>query len=128
MINPVTRRPVPGPPEDKRVLYAELVYPFSRKPESLTIIPPVDDKGMSKVSMGFMTYHERVPIIDFRYLSEPSTITLDWDDPWYSVFDKKALKRWQKGGVMSFLYIEPFEVRQGPRNMDRTQTQGRRVH
>lgn len=111
MINPVTRRPVPGPPEDKRVLYAELVYPFSTKPESLTIIPPVDDKGMSKVSMGFMTYHERVPIIDFRYLSEPSTITLDWDDPWYSVFDKKALKRWQKGGVMSFLYIEPFEVR-----------------
>ncbi|MGB6279127.1 MAG: hypothetical protein WBG91_02810, partial [Syntrophobacteria bacterium] len=33
------------------------------------------------------------------------------DDPWYSEFDKKALKRWQRGGVMSFLYIEPYEVR-----------------
>jgi hypothetical protein len=44
-------------------------------------------------------------------LSEPSTLTLDWTDPWYSEFDKKALKRWQRGSVMSFLYIEPYEVR-----------------
>jgi hypothetical protein len=111
MINPYTRQRIPGPPEDKRVLYAEIIYPFRDKPKSLTIIPPVDDKGMGKVSIGFITYHKRVPIIDFRYLSEPSKITLDWNDPWYSVFDKKALKRWQKGGVMSFLYIEPYEVR-----------------
>jgi hypothetical protein len=111
MINPITRRPVPGPPTDKRVLYAELVYPFTGTPESLTFIPPVDDRGMGKVSMGFMTYHKGVPVIDFRYLSEPSTIALDWNDPWYSSFDKKALKRWQKGSVMSFLYIEPYEVR-----------------
>jgi hypothetical protein len=111
MINPYTRQRIPGPPEDKRVLYAELVYPFKTRPKTLTIVPPLDAKGMSRVSIGFITYHKRVPIIDFRYLSEPSTITLDWNDPWYSVFDKKALKRWQKGGVMSFLYIEPFEVR-----------------
>ncbi len=111
MINPYTRQRIPGPPEDRRVLYAELVYPFKKKPKTLTIVPPLDAKGMSRVSIGFITYHKRVPIIDFRYLSEPSTITLDWNDPWYSVFDKKALKRWQKGGVMSFLYIEPFEVR-----------------
>jgi hypothetical protein len=111
MINPYTRQPIPGPPEDKRVLYAELVYPFKKRPESLMIVPPLDNKGISRASIGFITYHKRVPIIDFRYLSEPSTITLDWEDPWYSFFDKKALKRWQKGGVMSFLYIEPFEVR-----------------
>jgi hypothetical protein len=111
MINPYTRQPIPGPPEDKRVLYAELVYPFRKRPESLIIFPPLDDKGISRASIGFITYHKRVPIIDFRYLSEPSTLRLDWDDPWYSLFDKKALKRWQKGGVMSFLYIEPFEVR-----------------
>ena len=52
-----------------------------------------------------------MPVNDFKYLSEPSTVRLDWDDPWYSEFDKKALKRWQRGGVMSFLYIEPYEVR-----------------
>jgi hypothetical protein len=111
-INPYTGQRIPGPPEDKRVLYAELVYPFKQKPASLTFIPPLDEKfKMSKVAIGFITYHNRVPINDFRYLSEPSTVTLDWDDPWYSEFDKKGLKRWQRGGVMSFLYIEPYEVR-----------------
>jgi hypothetical protein len=110
-INPYTRMPIPGPPKDKRVLYVELIYPFQSKPASLTINPPLDDNGMSRASIGFITWHKSAPIIDFRYLSEPSTITLDWHDPWYSAFDKKALKRWQKGGVMSFLYIEPYEVR-----------------
>ena len=111
-INPFTGQRIPGPPEDKRVLYAELVYHFKKKPTSLTIIPPLDEKfKVSKVSIGFITYHNRVPIHDFRYLSEPSTVALDWDDPWYSEFDRKALKRWQRGGVMSFLYIEPYEVR-----------------
>jgi len=111
-INPYTLQRIPGPPEDKRVFYAELVYPFTKKPASLTIIPPLDEQyKISKVPIGFMTYHNGVPINDFRYLSGPSKVTLDWADPWYSVFDKKALKRWQRGGVMSFLYIEPYEVR-----------------
>jgi hypothetical protein len=111
MINPYTRQPIPGPPEDKRVLYAELVYPFKTKPEQLTIVPPLGVRGMAAATIGFTTYHKEAPINDFKYLSEPSTLQLDWDDPWYSHYDKKALKRWQKGGVMSFLYIEPFEVR-----------------
>jgi hypothetical protein len=111
-INPYTGQRIPGPPEDKRVLYAELVYPFRQKPSSLTFIPPLNEKfKVSKVAIGFVTYHKGVPINDFRFLSGPSTVTLDWDDPWYSEFDKKALKRWQRGGVMSFLYIEPYEVR-----------------
>jgi len=111
-INPYTLQVIPGPPEDKRVFYAELVYSFTKKPASLTIIPPLDEQyKISKVPIGFMTYHNGVPINDFRYLSGPSKVTLDWTDPWYSTFDKKALKRWQRGGVMSFLYIEPYEVR-----------------
>jgi len=111
-INPYTGLRIPGPPEDKRVLYAELVYPFKLKPSSLTFIPPLDEKfNVSKVAIGFVTYHKGVPVNDFRFLSERSKVTLDWDDPWYSEFDKKALKRWQRGGVMSFLYIEPYEVR-----------------
>ena len=111
-INPYTGQPIPGPPEDKRVLYAELIYPFTKKPGLLTFIPPLDEKSKtSKVSIGFITYHKGVPINDFRYLSGPSTLTLDWKDPWYSEFDRKSLKRWQRGGVMSFLYIEPYEVR-----------------
>lgn len=111
-INPYTLQRIPGPPQDKRVLYAELVYPFTGKPGSLTFVPPLAEEGnTSRVPIGFITYHEGVPINDFRFLSEASTLTLDWDDPWYSEFDKKALKRWQRGSVMSFLYIEPYEVR-----------------
>jgi hypothetical protein len=111
-VNPYTGQPIPGPPKDKRVLYAELIYPFTSKPQSLTIVPPLDEEGkISKVPIGFMTYHKGAPLHDFKYLSEPSTMTLDWADPWYSQFEKKALRRWQLGGVMSFLYMEPYEVR-----------------
>ncbi len=110
-INPYTLKRIPGPPEDKRVLYAELIYPFEGQPASLTIVPPLEENGISKVPIGFVTYHKQVPINDFRYLSESSTVALDWQDPWYSKFDKKSLKRWQRGGVMSFIYIEPYEVR-----------------
>jgi len=111
-INPYTGQPIPGPPEDKRVLYSELVYPFATKPSSLTIIPPLDDGGkIAKVPIGFMTYHEGVPLHDFKYLAELSTVVLDWDDPWYSEYEKKYMRRWQRSGVMSFLYIEPYEIR-----------------
>ncbi|MHC4119849.1 MAG: hypothetical protein ACYSWO_20325 [Planctomycetota bacterium] len=111
MINPMTRRPVPGPPADKRVLYAEIVYPFGREPKELTVIPPLDKNGMASVSIGFTAYHEAAPIVDFKYLSGPSKVKLDWEDPWYSAFEDKALKRWQQSGVQSFLYVEPYEVR-----------------
>ena len=111
MINPYTRQPVPGPPEDKRVLYAELIYPFEQKPGTLTIIPPLGTEGLPTASIGFITYHKGVPVVDYRYLSEPAALHLDWTDPWYSRFQNKALKRWQQSGMMTFLYIEPFEVR-----------------
>jgi hypothetical protein len=111
MINPYTRRPVPGPPEDKRVLYAELIYPFELKPGMLTIIPPLGKGGIPDASIGFIAYHKEVPVVDYRYLSEPARLLLDWEDPWYSKFENKALKRWQQSAMMTFLYIEPFEVR-----------------
>ncbi len=111
MINPTTRQRVPEAPEDKRVLYAELEYPFSGRPESLTIIPPQKANGIAAVNIGFIAYHKSVPIIDFRYLSEPAKVTLDWDDPWYTKFDNPNLKRHHKSALMSFLYVEPREVR-----------------
>ncbi len=111
MINPFTRQPVPGPPEDKRVLYVELIYSFDSKPETLTIVPPLGKGGIPAASIGFIAYHKQVPVVDYRYLSEPARLLLDWEDPWYSKFENKALKRWQQSGMMTFLYIEPFEVR-----------------
>ena len=111
-INPATMRPVPGPPEDKRVLYAELIYPFEdSRPDTLTFLSGKGEGGLPAASIGFIVYQEKVPIIDFRFLAEKAVLHLDWEDPWYSTFENKALKRWQRGGVMSFLYIEPREVR-----------------
>lgn len=111
MINPITRRRVPGAPADKRVVYAELIYPFKGKPPRLTIIPPLDEKGRAIVTIGFIAYHKAVPIIDFRYLGAPAHLTLRWEDPWYSKFDNPNLKRHHKSALMSYLYVEPYEVR-----------------
>ena len=111
MINPMTRQRVPEAPADKRVLYAEISYPFSERPAELTFIPPQDDEGRAITSIGFIAYHKSVPIIDFRYLGAPARVTLDWADPWYTKFDNPNLKRHHKSALMSFLYVEPYEVR-----------------
>lgn len=111
MVNPYTSRRVPDAPGDKRVLYAELVYPFGEtSPVTLTFTPPLDEAGLPPVTIGFILYHKSVPVIDFRYLSGASTLTLD-PDPWYSRFDNPNLKRHHKSALMSFLYVEPYEVR-----------------
>ena len=111
MINPYTRGKVPEAPADKRVLYAELVYPFrGQTPKSLTISPPLGHDGQSLAAIGFIAYHKSVPVIDFRYLGAPCTLTLD-EDPWYSKFDNPSLSRHHKDALMSFLYVEPYEVR-----------------
>lgn len=109
-INPYTRQIIPGPPEDKRVLYAQLTYPFKVQPKSLNFILPADENGFPKASFGFLCYHEGVQVVDFRMLTK-STLHLDWDDPWYSEFDQKALRRKIGTGIRTFLYIEPYEVR-----------------
>ncbi|MDH3971598.1 MAG: hypothetical protein OEU63_05425, partial [Gammaproteobacteria bacterium] len=45
MINPYSRQRVPESPADKRVLYAEIIYPFDKKPAELTLVPPRDAEG-----------------------------------------------------------------------------------
>jgi len=111
MINPSTRRRVPEAPADKRVLFAELDYPLTETPSVLTISPPRDADGNPLVSIGFIAYHKAVPIIDFRYLSTDTILHLDWDDPWYSRFENRNLRRHHKNALMSFLYVESREVR-----------------
>ena len=111
MINPFTRQRVPEAPADKRVLYAELRYPFDGKPAELTMVPPQDEEGRAEVTIGFIVYHKSVPVIDFRYLGAAAKLSLDWEDPWYSKFDNPNLKRHHKSALMSFLYVEPYEVR-----------------
>jgi hypothetical protein len=112
MIDPRTRRVIPGPPDDKRVLYAEVEYLFEgRRPKTLNFVPPLDENGVAQVSIGFIAYHQTVPIIDFRYLGKTAKLELDWNDPWYSGFDNPNLIRHNRSAIASFLYVEPFEVR-----------------
>lgn len=112
LIDPRTRRPIPGPPDDKRVLYAEVEYLFEgRRPKTLNFVPPLDENGVAQVSIGFIAYHQTVPIIDFRYLGKTAKLELDWQDPWYSRFDNPNLIRHNRSAIASFLYVEPFEVR-----------------
>jgi hypothetical protein len=114
MINPMTRQRVKGAPEDKRVLYAEIIYPFpgnDKTPDQLTIIPPLNDSGIATANIGFVAYHKAVPITDFRYLGRPATLNLDWQDPWYTKFENKNLTRHHKYPLMLYLYIEPRQVR-----------------
>ncbi len=111
MQNPITGRITPGPPEDKRVVYTELRYPFQKKPKALTFIPPLDSNGQNKAGIGFIVEHKSVPVIDFRFLAGSAKLALDWEDPWYSKFDNPNLKRHHQSALMSFLYVEPYEVR-----------------
>lgn len=111
MVNPTTGQRSPESPADKRVLYVELEYPFDGKPETLTFIPAQDDGGRSVLPTGFILYHQAVPVIDFRYLTDTVTLELDWDDPWYSKFRNPHLKRHHRWPMMSYLYIDPREVR-----------------
>ena len=53
-INPSTRQPVKAAPSDKRVLYAEVVYPFVEKPTRLNIVPPMDARGVVSTEIGFI--------------------------------------------------------------------------
>ncbi len=111
MINPQTRQRIPGPPEDKRVHYVQLEYRLADRPDQLTLIPPLDKDGNAAVTIGFLAYHKAAPIIDFRYLSQAETVILDWDDPWFSSFENMNLTRHHKWPLMSFLYVEPRQVR-----------------
>ena len=94
------------------VTYVEVVYDIGEHPAALTLTPPRrigNDEAAADI--GFIVYHETIPVIDFQYLKRPETLRLDWDDPWYSAFENVELKRHHSAPLMTFLYVEPYEVR-----------------
>lgn len=100
---------VPGGPD---VTYVEVVYDLASRPATLTLIPPRrigSDEAAAEI--GFIVYHETIPVIDFQYLERPEALRLDWRDPWYSAFENVDLQRHHSAPVMTFLYVEPYEVR-----------------
>jgi hypothetical protein len=112
LFNPTTGQRNPQPPADPRVVYVELFYPYiNGRPDVLEISPPLDDKGVPVATIGFLAYHQSVTVNDFRYLAYPEQLKLNWKDSWYSKFDNPALRRYYSDAMMSFLYIEPRQIR-----------------
>lgn len=108
----VTGDPLIEQSEDaESVIRVELRYPLTAHPRNLAIRPPGSDRGES-ASIGFICYHDGLPVNDFRYLSQQVTLDLDWDDPWYSRFRHPNLRRTFDSPLSAYLYIEPYEVRQ----------------
>jgi hypothetical protein len=105
----ITGEELPTPDEEAvLVIGTTLIFPFEGKPDALTLMAPAKT-GLANI--GFVLYHLGIAVNDFRFLSSGYEVQLDWDDPWYSTFPQRALKRQYYSPMTGFIYVEPFEVR-----------------
>jgi len=97
-------------PEDQAtvVIQATVIFPFDERPDSLTLVAP-RETGLA--SIGFVLYHKGVAVNDYRYLSSGVTVSLDWEDAWYSTFSARSMRRQYYSPMTGFIYVEPYEVR-----------------
>ena len=109
----VTGEPLAEQPADAEwVVSVRIVYRFDGEPKTLSIRPPMVGKTRNAAAnIGFIVYHMGLPVTDFRYLGGEETVDLDWEDPWYSRFRNRNLKRQFDAPLSVFLYVEHFEVR-----------------
>jgi len=107
--DPITGEVLPTPEEQALpVIRVTLVFPLPTHPDSLTLYAP---SATGRANIGFVLYHRGVAVNDFRYLNSGYTVNLDWDDPWYSTFPQRSLKRQYLTPMAGFIYVEPYEVR-----------------
>ena len=105
----ITGEPVPVSEEEREpVIFAELFYPFEERPAILAI---GQLSRSARAGIGFVTYHQGLPVNDFRYLGDTYVLDLDWNDPWYSSFRSRPLRRNYYAAMNGFIYVEPYEVR-----------------
>jgi hypothetical protein len=105
----ITGEELPTPEDQSEyVIAATLEYLLPERPAELTLTAP---GATGTANIGFVLYHRGIPVNDFRYLSSGFTAQLDWDDPWYSRFPQRALRRQYEAPMAGFIYVEPFEVR-----------------
>jgi hypothetical protein len=108
----ITGEPLPVVDDEAEpVIFITIVYPLAGHPESLTLKPPSNAGGSPTANIGFVAFHRSLPVNDFRYLSQAERLRLDWDDPWYSQFENRNLRRQFYAPISAFLYVEPYEVR-----------------
>ncbi len=102
----ITGEPLPTAGEPQTVVVAEFVWPLESRPETIDLL-----FGVNAAAVGFIIYHKGVAVNDFRYLTAAQRLHLDWDDPWYSAFDTRNLRRQYYTPMAGFIYVEPYEVR-----------------
>jgi hypothetical protein len=92
--------------EAPQIIRASLLYRFEPgpPPDQLMFLAP-------SRAIGFIAYHNGVAVNDFRFLASGYTLQLDWQDPWYSRFKTRNLRRQYFAPMSGFIYVEPFEVR-----------------
>jgi len=115
----ITGEPLPTEGEPERVIMARLRWPLSGRPAQIEFqlaLPSV-------AAVGFLVYHEGIAVNDFRYMSPSQVLKLDWEDPWYSAFASRPLRRQYYAPMAGFIYVEPYEVRKEiivrPKDMER---------
>jgi hypothetical protein len=109
----ITGEPLPADDTQAEVVvFVALEYAFTGKPQSLTLKPPqIPEDRFAAADIGFVVYHLGLPVTDFRYLGSEEILDLDWEDPWFSRFRNRNLKRQYDAPLSVFLYVDHFEVR-----------------
>jgi hypothetical protein len=98
--------------QNDKVIYVEIQYVLDAPFEQLSIQPPLQPgTEQTLANIGFVVYHKTIPVNDLRFLVQEETIHLNWGDPWYSYFENPEISRHHSSSFMSFLYVEPYEVR-----------------
>ncbi|MHC5068113.1 MAG: hypothetical protein ACYTF0_05955 [Planctomycetota bacterium] len=85
-----------------------LHYPFAdgAKPTALIISKQLD------TAIGFLCHHRQTMVNELRYLLPRATLTLDWDDTWYSAFDAMTLTRSLRDAQQVYLNLDYYQLRQ----------------
>jgi hypothetical protein len=107
--DPISGDELPVAAEDEEtVIAAVLSYTLEDEPAQLIFSPP---RSSPMPNVGFVVYHNTVAVNDFRFLGQPVVLNLDWQDPWYTAFEQRTMRRSYFAPMSGFLYVEPFEVR-----------------
>ena len=105
-------RPLNIPEVSPHVTYVEIIYPLTNQPSQLILSPPLEpNQKYPAITIGFITFHDQIPVTNYWYLSRPEILNLNWEDPWYSRFENPNLTRPHPSSLLSYVYIEPYEVR-----------------
>ncbi|MFG0607512.1 hypothetical protein ACF8CX_17640 [Vibrio mimicus] len=104
MKDPRTGLLVPDFPRDKVYVF-EAVYKLNKARE-VSIIPPLNQNGISPISIGFTTSHGNIPVNNFSYLTSKEVLYVDYSDPWNTSFLNRNMKRYLTYPISSYLYVK----------------------